>query len=107
MIEALDEAVNAAGRALEKAKLAVGALVLSDGKLSAPALDQHQHEAHGLAWLATYVDTLKALASYATKLSAQGKLGEIEQLLLKIACGEYLQQIAGGIPMNQTGNFPC
>ena len=105
MIEALDEAVNASGRALEKAKLAVGALLLLDGKFSAAALDQHQHEAHGLAWLATYVDTLKALAAYAVKLSAQGKLGEIEQLLLKIACGEYLQQIAGGIPMNQTEIF--
>ncbi|MDO8352430.1 MAG: acyl-CoA dehydrogenase family protein [Aestuariivirga sp.] len=105
MIEALDEAVSAAGRALEKAKSTVGALLLSDGRLSAPAFDQHQHEAHGLAWLATYVDTLKALATYAAKLSTQGKLGEIEQLLLKIACGEYLQQVAGGIPMNQTEIF--
>ena len=105
MIEAMDEAVNAAGRVLEKAKSAVGALLLSDGGLSAAALDQHQHEAHGLAWLATYVDTLKALAACATKLSAQGKLGKIEQLLLKIACGEYLQQVAGGIPMNQTEIF--
>ncbi|MBZ0260744.1 MAG: acyl-CoA/acyl-ACP dehydrogenase [Hyphomicrobiales bacterium] len=105
MIEALDEAVNASGRTLEKAKLAVGALLLSDGRLSAAALDQHQHEAHGLAWLATYVDTLKALAACATILSAQGKLGKIEQLLLKIACGEYLQQVAGGIPMNQTEIF--
>ncbi|HQX84620.1 MAG TPA: acyl-CoA dehydrogenase family protein, partial [Aestuariivirga sp.] len=101
----MDEAVNAAGRVLEKAKSAVGALLLSDGGLSAAALDLHQHEAHGLAWLATYVDTLKALAACATKLSAQGKLGEIEQLLLKIACGEYLQQVAGGIPMNQTEIF--
>jgi hypothetical protein len=81
VIEAVDEAVNAAGRALEKAKLAVGALLLSDGKLSVAALDQHQHEAHGLAWLATYVDTLKALAAFAAKLSAQGKLGEIEQFM--------------------------
>lgn len=105
MIEAMDEAVNAAGRVLEKAKSAVGALLLSDGGLSAAALDLHQHEAHGLAWLATYVDTLKALAACATKLSAQGKLGKIEQLLLKIACGEYLQQVAGGIPMNQTEIF--
>ena len=105
MIEAMDEAVNAAGQVLEKAKSAVGALLLSDGGLSAAALDLHQHEAHGLAWLATYVDTLKALAACATKLSAQGKLGKIEQLLLKIACGEYLQQVAGGIPMNQTEIF--
>ena len=50
-------------------------------------------------------DTLKALASYAAKLSTQNKFGEIEQLLVKIACGEYLQQVAGGIPMNQTEFF--
>ncbi len=105
MIEAVEEAVNASGRVLEKAKLAVGALLLSDGRISTSDLDQYQHETHGLAWLATYVFTLKALAAYAAKLSAQGKFGEIEQLLLKIACGEYLQQIAGGIPMNQTEIF--
>ena len=73
VIEAVDEAVNAAGRAFEKAKLAVGALLLSDGRISASALNQHQHEAHGLAWLATYVDTLKALAAYAAKLSGSGQ----------------------------------
>ena len=102
MIEGLDEAIRAAELVFEKTKLAVNALVTSkDGQ----ALDHYQHEAHGLAWLATYVNTLKALSSYATKLSAQGKFGEIEQLLMKIACGEYLQQIAGGIPMNQTEIF--
>jgi len=105
VIEALHEAVNASGRALEKAKLAIAALLLSEGRTSASALDQYQHEVHGFAWLATYVDTLKALAAYAAKLSAQGKFGEIEQLLLNIACGEYLQQVAGGIPMNQTEIF--
>ena len=105
MIESLGETVEATERAFEKAKQAVSSLVLSGGKLSASALDQHQHEAHGLAWLATYTDTLKALASYATKLSAQGKFGDIEQLLVKLACGEYLQQIVGGIPMNQTEIF--
>ena len=99
MIEALGEAVKATEQVFEKTKLAVSTLVQSD------AFDQHQHEAHGLAWLATYVDTLKALASYALKLSTQNKFGEIEQLLVKIACGEYLQQVGGGIPMNQTEIF--
>lgn len=99
MIETLGEAVEVTERVFEKAKLAVNTLVQSD------AFDQHQHEAHGLAWLATYVDTLKGLTSYASKLSAQNKFGEIEQLLVKVACGEYLQQVAGGIPMNQTEIF--
>ena len=80
-------------------------MVSAEGRLSPSALDRHQHEAHGLAWLATYADTLKALSSYAAKLSAAGKFGVIEQLLAQVACGEYLQQIAGGIPMNQTEFF--
>ena len=105
VIEALGETVEATERAFEKARQAVSHLVSSGGRLSAAALDQHQHEAHGLAWLATYVATLKALGSYTAKLSAQGKFGRIEQLLVKIACGEYLQQIVGGIPMNQTEIF--
>ena len=105
MTEALAEAVEATERVFKKAKLAVSALVLSEGKLCASALDQHQHVTHGLAWLATYVDTLKALASYAAKLSAQKKFNAIEQLLVSIAAGEYLQQIVGGIPMNQTEFF--
>jgi (2S)-methylsuccinyl-CoA dehydrogenase len=99
VIEALGAAVKATERLFEKAKLAVSALVQPE------TFDQHQHEAHGLAWLATYVDTLKALASYATKLSGQVKFGEIEALLVNVAGGEYLQQIAGGIPMNQTEIF--
>ena len=105
MVEALNEAVAATAQVFERARRAVGTLVLVDGKLSANALDFHQHEAHGLAWLATYADTLKTLAAYAARLSAQDKFSEMEKLLGSIAAGEYLQQIAGGIPMNQTEFF--
>ena len=38
---------------------------------------------------------------WAEALEAHGKFGEIEQLLHQIAFGEYLHQVAGGIPMNQ------
>ena len=38
---------------------------------------------------------------WAEALQAEGKFGEMEQLLHQIAFGEYLHQIAGGIPMNQ------
>ena len=34
-------------------------------------------------------------------LNSSGKFGEIEQLILQITFGEYLCQMAGGIPMNQ------
>ena len=99
MIDAINEAVAAGERVLEKAKAAFRLLVQSSD------FDTHQHVAHGLAWLATYVETLKSLSTYATALSSQSKLGEIEHLLIRISAGEYLNQIAGGIPMNQTEFF--
>ncbi len=36
-----------------------------------------------------------------TRLQADGKFGEVEQLIHQIAFGEYLWQIYGGIQMNQ------
>ncbi|MBL4812668.1 MAG: acyl-CoA dehydrogenase family protein, partial [Rhodobacteraceae bacterium] len=63
--------------------------------------EQNQAAAHGLAWLATYVQALHQLQNWADKLSQTDKFGEVEQLLLQIAFGEYLSQILGGIPMSQ------
>ncbi len=99
MIDAITEARGSAERIFEKARAALR-LQAAEGDL-----DTHQHAAHGVAWLATYVETLKALAAFTSGLSSKGKLGEMEQLLIKIAAGEYLNQIAGGIPMNQTEFF--
>ena len=48
--------------------------------------------------------SLRELAQYAERLTASGRFGETEQLTAQIAAGEYLNQIAGGIPMNQ-GEF--
>ena len=71
------------------------------GKLSAPALDQHQHRAHALAWLATYLEGLRQLNAWAGRVSEAGQFGEMEALILQIGFGEYLAQIMGGIPMSQ------
>ena len=71
------------------------------GRIDSKLLDREQHAAHGLAWLATYAATLRELAAFAARLEAEGKLGETEQLTLQIAAGEYLNHLAGGIPMNQ------
>ncbi len=38
---------------------------------------------------------------WASNLQSEGKFGEIEQLILLAAFGEYAAQIAGGIPMSQ------
>jgi (2S)-methylsuccinyl-CoA dehydrogenase len=65
------------------------------------ALDRHQRAAHALAWFATYVEALRQMARWARRLEHEKRLGEIEQLILQAAFGEYLAQLAGGILMSQ------
>ncbi|KAB1074720.1 acyl-CoA dehydrogenase family protein [Methylobacterium planeticum] len=72
-----------------------------DGKVDPAKLEAEQHAAHGLAWIATYGEAVRELASYAATLREAGKLGETETLLVKIGAGEYLDQMFGGIPMSQ------
>ena len=56
---------------------------------------------HGLSWLVTYVETLRQVSEWASRLEAEGKFGEIEALLSQILFSDYCAQIVGGIPMNQ------
>jgi (2S)-methylsuccinyl-CoA dehydrogenase len=79
----------------------VRAAVSVDGRVSAEKLEENQVAAHGLAWLATYVESLKQMQAWAENLTADGQFGEIEALIHQIAFGEYLWQIYGGIPMSQ------
>jgi (2S)-methylsuccinyl-CoA dehydrogenase len=73
-----------------------------NGKLSSDKIEAEQHAVHGLAWLATYVEAIKEMAGYARRMSEEGRFGETEQLMTRIGLGEYLAQMFGGIPMNQT-----
>lgn len=68
---------------------------------AAASPDAGQHALHGLAWLATYVEALRQMLGWARRLSQEGRVGEMERLLVDAAFGEYLAQIAGGIPMSQ------
>ncbi len=95
------EAAAATGALLAKAKDAVGRALKEGGKLSASALEREQHSAHGLAWLATYGEAIRQLSAYAARREAEGLLSELDALLVQIGLGEYLNQIAGGIPMSQ------
>ncbi|MEM1362570.1 MAG: acyl-CoA dehydrogenase family protein [Pseudomonadota bacterium] len=75
---------------------------VTDGdRISGKLIEANQTAAHGLAWLATYVEALRQTQAWAVKLDAEENFGEMEQLILQIAFGEYLWQIYGGIPMNQ------
>ena len=94
-------ALPPAGAILDTARTRVRAMVLDGDRISGRLVDEHQTAAHGLAWLATYVDSLRQMQKWAETLQEQGTFGEMEQLILQIAFGEYLWQIYGGIPMNQ------
>ncbi|QFT71936.1 acyl-CoA dehydrogenase family protein [Ruegeria sp. THAF33] len=94
-------AVPAVAAVFEKARESVRGMVSADGRISGALIEANQTAAHGLAWLATYNQSLQQMQRWAEALQAEGKFGELEQLLHQIAFGEYLHQVAGGIPMNQ------
>src|SRR2546421_7106105 len=95
------DAVTAMDALLADATRAIAGRVAPEGRVSAKLLDREQRAAHGLAWFATYTEALRQLASYAERMSGAGRLGELEELIVRIGLGEYLAQMLGGIPMSQ------
>ena len=96
-----EEAVFSAEGLLAAAKTSVSALVTMEGKISSEALDREQRATHGLAWLATYVEALRQMVRWGRNLEQSKRFGEIEQLILLAAFGDYLAQLSGGIAMSQ------
>jgi (2S)-methylsuccinyl-CoA dehydrogenase len=94
-------AVAAVDALYGEARAHVARTVSADGVLSNAAIEREQHMVHGLAWLATYAETLRSLSAYAHRLEGEDRLGEMEQLVVQVVFGEYLAHIVGGIPMNQ------
>ena len=101
----LAEAADAAEALVTAMKQATAARVNREGRLDRRALDAEQHVAHGLAWAASYAETLRQTAAWARALDAEGKLGEAEALPAQLLAFEYLSQLAGGLPMNQGETF--
>ncbi|HSF93652.1 MAG TPA: acyl-CoA dehydrogenase family protein [Thermohalobaculum sp.] len=95
------DAAKAAAALAREARSVLAARVSAQGRVSGRMLEAEQYAAHGLAWLATYAESLAQMAAWAARLGPEGKLGEMERLILAIGCGEYLAQIIGGIPMSQ------
>ncbi|HEV3373697.1 MAG TPA: acyl-CoA dehydrogenase family protein [Xanthobacteraceae bacterium] len=95
------QAVQAAEGVLQDATRAVRSRVTTDNKPVDRLLDREQRATHALAWLATYVEAVRQLSAYAERMREAGRLGGLEQLIVEIGLGEYLAQIAGGIPMSQ------
>ncbi len=101
LVETMSGAMIAAEAYLEAAKSAASRSLVVDGNPDRKALTEHQHLAHGLAWLATYVETLRETANWAKRLDAEENFGEIEALLSQILFSRYLSDLCFGIPMNQ------
>ena len=95
------DAYNAAQHLLVEARKGVAALVIHGGRMDSDLVDRHQFAVHGFAWLTTYVSGLQQMLVWAERLQEAGQFTELEQLMLQAAYGEYLGQIAGGIPMTQ------
>jgi (2S)-methylsuccinyl-CoA dehydrogenase len=101
LVAGADAAAAAVEALLADATMAVRRRVSVDGQVTSRLLDREQRAAHGLAWLATYVQAVRQLAAYAERMRAAGRFGQIEELVVRIGLGEYLAQILGGIPMSQ------
>lgn len=97
----LRQAAVAFDAVLADATASVRAKVTEGGRISPAALEREQRATHGLAWLATYAESVRQLASYADRLAERGRFGEMEELIVRIGVGEYAAQVQGGIPMSQ------
>jgi (2S)-methylsuccinyl-CoA dehydrogenase len=91
----------AADTLAERARYELGQRLLAGGRIDPARLEADQFAAHGYAWLATYATALREMQHWAERLAATGRFGEVEQLMLRAAFGEYLAQMAGGIALSQ------
>ncbi|MEM0985061.1 MAG: acyl-CoA dehydrogenase family protein [Pseudomonadota bacterium] len=101
LLTMMDEAVAASEVYAAAVRGKARQMLVTDGRPDRKAFAREQHLAHGFAWVATYVETLRETAAWAHRLDAEGRLGEIDSLLSQILFSEYLAQLVGGIPMNQ------
>jgi (2S)-methylsuccinyl-CoA dehydrogenase len=102
LISHCEDALLAAEGLLVDAKSKVRTLVCEEDRVSPALLDREQRSAHAFAWYATTVEALRQMARWARALEREKRFGEIEQLVLQAAFGEYLAQLSGGIAMSQT-----
>ena len=101
LIPLLDAAAESAEKLGSVTIEAVKGKLAPNGKIDNAALEREQHVAHGLAWVATYVEGIRQMADYANRASGEWRFGELEGLLTQIVVGEYLAQLAGGVVMSQ------
>jgi len=100
-IKTYQAAIGALDNYVEQVHQVVADATIQDGKLIAALVDQHQRMVHGYAWITSTATALTVMLRWAESLEQKGCLRQVEQLSLKIAFGEYLGQILGGLAMGQ------
>jgi (2S)-methylsuccinyl-CoA dehydrogenase len=101
LVELAREATTALDALLADAIAKVRDKVVVEGHPVSKLFDREQRATHGLAWLATYVESVRQLAAYTQRMVSDGTFGEVEEHIVRIGLGEYISQIVGGIPMSQ------
>lgn len=100
--EHASRAADAARRFAEAAARTVRQKVAGpDGRIGAEAVNDEQRAVHGLAWIATYAETLARLAAWAEARSGAGGLSRADELVVLIGFGEFLASLLDGIAMSQ------
>lgn len=99
-IETAQAALGAAREYCDSVRQAVAALVAPQGTPDPSLLTREQHRVHGFAWVASSIAALEATADWAARAERAGRFGSAEELTLRIGFGEYLAQIAHGVPMS-------
>ncbi len=103
MSEWIDTARASLGAArdyAEAVRAAVLRAVAPDGAPQPALMAREQHSVHGFAWIAASIAALEATLDWAVRADAAGQFGGAEELTLRIGFGEYLAQIASGLPMS-------
>lgn len=85
----------------EAARQIVAAQCTVAGRLDNTKLNKEQRAVHGLAWIATTVETIVRAAEWAQRLEQEQRFEEVERLALLVGVSEYLAQLGSGIPMSQ------
>jgi hypothetical protein len=99
-----ERAVGATNTLLAGVERALRAVLAEGAAAGGDPLQREQARAHGFAWAATYGQALHEMLGWGRRLQAGGKLAELETLMLQAAFGEYLAQLAGGLPMSHSAS---
>ncbi|MEA2993731.1 MAG: (2S)-methylsuccinyl-CoA dehydrogenase [Alphaproteobacteria bacterium] len=101
LVAMAEDAISTIEALLADAIVKVRGRVAVNGRIVGRLFAREQRAAHGIAWLAAYVEALRQFAADAERIHSTRGLSQVQELLVRIGLGEYLAQIFGGISMNQ------